>query len=68
MQNTKICYRFFRTGFLFSDRRQYYGAWLGGMGETQLISMGGRVSSHGLGSVVGIATAYGLDGPGIESR
>jgi hypothetical protein len=22
----------------------------------------------GLGSVVGIATAYGLDGPGIESR
>jgi hypothetical protein len=23
---------------------------------------------HGLGSVVGIATGYGLDGPGIESR
>ena len=25
-------------------------------------------SSRGLGSVVGTATAYGLDGPGIESR
>jgi hypothetical protein len=24
--------------------------------------------SSGLGSVVGIATAYGVDGPGIESR
>ena len=24
--------------------------------------------SSGLGSVVGIATGYGLDGPGIESR
>ena len=24
--------------------------------------------SNGPGSVVGIATAYGLDGPGIESR
>ena len=23
---------------------------------------------HGPGSVIGIATAYGLDGPGIESR
>ena len=26
------------------------------------------VSSFGPGSVVGIATAYGLDGPGIEPR
>jgi hypothetical protein len=25
-------------------------------------------SEYGPGSVVGIATAYGLDGPGIESR
>ena len=26
------------------------------------------VHNHGPGSVVGIATGYGLDGPGIESR
>ena len=28
----------------------------------------GNFSQSGPGSVVGIATAYGLDGPGIESR
>jgi hypothetical protein len=26
------------------------------------------IQRHGPGSVVGIATGYGLDGPGIESR
>ena len=26
------------------------------------------ITGHGPGSVVGIATGYGLDGPGIESR
>jgi hypothetical protein len=29
---------------------------------------GVKITLRGLGSVVGIATAYGLDGPGIESR
>ena len=28
----------------------------------------GTCSQYGPGSIVGIATAYGLDGPGIESR
>jgi len=28
----------------------------------------GCIENGGPGSVVGIATAYGLDGPGIESR
>ena len=28
----------------------------------------GKTSSSIVGSVVGIATGYGLDGPGIESR
>ena len=28
----------------------------------------GNIGYGGPGSVVGIATAYGLDGPGIESR
>ena len=33
---------------------------------TQIIYI--TISSGGPGSAVGIATAYGLDGPGIESR
>jgi len=33
---------------------------------TELFSV--SLNSGGLGSVVGIATGYGLDGPGIESR
>jgi len=35
-------------------------------GYDQMIFGKGKV--HGSGSVVGIATGYGLDGPGIESR
>jgi hypothetical protein len=36
---------------------------------TNLQELGGVITSIcGPGSVVGIATAYGLDGPGIESR
>jgi hypothetical protein len=29
---------------------------------------GAKYHSGGLGSVIGIATGYGLDGPGLESR
>ena len=43
-----------------------------GVGACMWLKIGtsGVLSNYisGLGSVVGIATAYGLDGPGIESR
>ena len=42
---------------------EYLSLW-GGVIWIRTGSIGGR----GPGSVVGIATAYGLDGPGIESR
>ena len=35
---------------------------------TSALIKGFRLNPCGPGSVVGIATAYGLDGPGIESR
>jgi hypothetical protein len=50
IQNTKICYPFFRNRFLFSDRREYNVARLGGVGVTQLIFIGGGgLSSRGAG-------------------
>ena len=42
-----------------------------GRGEVALVFLffkGDNKITMGVGSVVGIATAYGLDGPGIESR
>jgi hypothetical protein len=38
------------------------------MMDVHIWFLGGTVSKLGPGSAVGIATAYGLDGPGIESR
>ena len=36
--------------------------------DTQVINIFLAIWKRGLGSSVGIATGYGLDGPGIESR
>ena len=44
-------------------------AWeMGNIKERRLSYFERRLSVSGLGSSVGIATGYGLDGPGIESR
>jgi hypothetical protein len=38
------------------------------IGQLYLYIQGTKLEAKGPGSVVGIATAYGLDSPGIESR
>ena len=44
-------------------RRIHWAGLIGDRGKSE-----GHPMICGLGSVVGIATGYGLDGPGIESR
>ena len=44
------------------------GGRVGGVGGENVTIVGNSSLKCGPGSAVGIATAYGLDGPGIESR
>ena len=56
VQNTKICWGFFRTGFRFSDRRKYFGSLFWDLGVTLLIIGGEGLTAvrlrHGWSSLI----------------